>query len=326
MNTPLSRLRKVTAGILGGIVASALCSTTCNRPPTSPSESVPSEGLVVQGVTRTYLLHIPATFQSSGGALVIALPGRTETASFFQGFTNLNAKADQEGFAVAYADGLFQPASGAVNWAYYRNDYVDDVSFLRQLIATLQARLRVNPGRVFVTGFSSGGFMAYRAAVELPDIIAAVGVVGGRLFREEGGAAANVPPARGPVSVVMMQGEFDTPYCGGFETSPIGRAYNASQDETFDYWTGPNGNSCSTFDSVEPLCRNGQQTAIASKTATNCRGNTQVTFYKLIGGDHFWYTNPMNVPGQVPFNPQLTGASGVTTNDILWSFFAAHSR
>jgi hypothetical protein len=47
---------------------------------------------------------------------------------------------------------------------------------------------------------------------------------------------------------------------------------------------------------------------------------------KLIGGDHFWYANPMNVIGQLPFNPRVTGATGLTTNDILWSFFAAHSR
>ena len=319
-------MRKATFGMACAIVASALWATACHKSPAAPSEAITPESIVVQGMTRTYLLHVPATFQSGSGALVIALPGRTETAPFFRDFTNLNAKADQEGFAVAYADGLFQPASGAVNWAYYRNDYVDDVSFLRELIATLQARLRVGPGRVFVTGFSSGGFMAYRAAVELSDMIAAVGVVGGRLFREEGGAAANVPPARGPVSVLMLHGEFDTPYCGGFEVSPLGRAYNASQDETFDYWTGPSGNACSTFDSREPLCRDGQQTSVVSKSATTCRGNTQVTFYKLIGGDHFWYANPMNVPGQIPFNPQLTGTTGLTTNDILWKFFSTHAR
>ena len=65
---------------------------------------------------------------------------------------------------------------------------------------------------------------------------------------------------------------------------------------------------------------------MAMKSATSCRGNTQVTFYKLIGGGHLWYANPMNTPGQVPFNPHLTGTTGVTTNDIIWSFFAAHSR
>jgi hypothetical protein len=49
-------------------------------------------------------------------------------------------------------------------------------------------------------------------------------------------------------------------------------------------------------------------------------------FYKLVGGDHNWYANPMNTPGQLPFNPQLTGGTGVTTNDIIWNFFKAHSR
>jgi polyhydroxybutyrate depolymerase len=308
------------------VALAAMCTLGCQQSPAAPSESAEPETILVQGITRTYVLHVPTTFQIGSGALVVALPGRTQTGLFFQAFTKLNVKADQEGFAVAYADGLFQPASGAVNWAYYRNDYVDDVAFLRELIIALQARLHVSSGQVFITGFSSGGFMAYRAAIELSEMVAAVGVVGGRLFREEGGVPANVPAARGPVSVVMLQGEFDTPYCGGFEVSPLGRAYNASQDETFDYWAGINGDSCSTFDTAEPLCRDGQQTAITSKSATNCRGNTQVTFYKLIGGDHNWYANQMNIPGQVPFNPGLTAATGVTTNDIIWSFFKAHSR
>ena len=213
-------MRKETLRIARAIVVSALCATACRQSPTSPSDAINPETILVQGMTRTYLLHVPTTFQSGSRALVIALPGRTQTGLFFQGFTNLNAKADLEGFAVAYADGLFQPASGAVNWAYYRNDYVDDVSFLRELIATLQARLHVNPGRVFITGFSSGGFMAYRAAVEMSDVVAAVGVVGGRLFREEGGVAANVPPAREPVSVVMLHGEFDTPYLRRLRSLP----------------------------------------------------------------------------------------------------------
>src|SRR6185436_19123008 len=135
-------MHKVTFGIARAIVvASALWATACRQSPASPSDTVKSDTILVQGVARTYLLHVPATFQSGSGGLVVALPGRTESALFFQSFTNLNTKADQEGFAVAYADGLFQPASGALNWAYYRNDFVDDVSFLRELIAALQAQL-----------------------------------------------------------------------------------------------------------------------------------------------------------------------------------------
>lgn len=39
-----------------------------------------------------------------------------------------------------------------------------------------------------------------------------------------------------------------------------------------------------------------------------------------------WYQTPMNVPGQIPFNPTLTGTTGTTINDIIWNFFKSHSR
>jgi polyhydroxybutyrate depolymerase len=318
--------QKVTLRSHAALALAAICLCGCHRSPAAPSEVSPTETILIQGTTRTYVLHVPSTFRSGSGALVLALHGRTESGAFFENFTKLDTVSDREGFIVAYPEGLFQPVNGAVNWAFYRNDYVDDVSFLKGLITSLQARFDVDPKHIYVTGFSSGGFMAYRAAIELSDLIAAVGVVGGRLFREEGGAPANVPPAKGPVSVMMMQGEFDTPYCGGFEVDALGRAYNASQDETFDYWASSNGNNCSTFDTAEPLCRDGVQTAVTSKSATNCRANTQVTFHKLLGGQHFWYTDPMNRRGQLPFNPELTDATGVTTNDIIWNFFKGHSR
>ena len=48
--------------------------------------------------------------------------------------------------------------------------------------------------------------------------------------------------------------------------------------------------------------------------------------YKLIGGVHEWYSNPMDVSGQVPFNPDFDSNTGITTNDIVWNFFASHPK
>jgi hypothetical protein len=50
-----------------------------------------------------------------------------------------------------------------------------------------------------------------------------------------------------------------------------------------------------------------------------------VKFYKLLGGQHDWYTIPMS-PGSSPFNPNFDARSGVTTNDIVWNFFATHPK
>ena len=65
---------------------------------------------------------------------------------------------------------------------------------------------------------------------------------------------------------------------------------------------------------------------VSGKRATNCLANTEVRIYKLIGGVHTWSTQPMNDPKQVPYNPALGSTVGVTTNDLIWNFFAAHPK
>jgi hypothetical protein len=54
--------------------------------------------------------------------------------------------------------------------------------------------------------------------------------------------------------------------------------------------------------------------------------HTAVQLYRLSGGQDLWSLNPMNVPGNVPFNPDLNAHTGVTTNDILWKFFSEHPK
>ena len=76
-----------------------------------------------------------------------------------------------------------------------------------------------------------------------------------------------------------------------------------------------------TFDTTAPLCDSqGNITSVVEKDATNCSGKTEVKFYKLVGGIHTWYTTPMNVADQAPFNPDFNSATGITTSEILGSF------
>jgi hypothetical protein len=34
----------------------------------------------------------------------------------------------------------------------------------------------------------------------------------------------------------------------------------------------------------------------------------------------------MNVAGQTPFNPAFNSTTGLTTDDIIWNFFASHPK
>ncbi len=290
----------------GGTPCNAQAGTTC-------------QSLTVGGVTRTYLLHVPSNFQRNTGALVIVLHGSGNNGLAMETLTGFSTLADQSGFAVAYPDGLLNSGTAETDWAYYFNDFTDDVGFFRQLITSLQASVAPDPKRIFVTGHSAGGFMSHRLGVELSDLVAAIGVVEGAI--SSGTNSAPVPSALGPVSVLILHGDQDNTvlYCGS--------RLDASQEDTFNYWTGTSANHCATIDNSLPLCdAQGNITVAVEKDATSCSGNAEVKFYKLIGGTHAWSTGPMNDPSGAPYNPAFDSTTGITTTSILWNFFATHPK
>jgi polyhydroxybutyrate depolymerase len=294
----------------------------------SPQQDANCHSLTVNRVTRTYLLHVPASFQPNSSALVIAMGGGGNNGKDMETFTELDTKSDQAGFAVAYPDELINPSEGSTNWSFHFSNFTDDIGFLRQLITTLQATVHPDPKKIYVTGGSSGAAMSHRVGVELSDLVAAIGVVEGSLDAVSPGdtQAHAVPPAVAPVSVLIFHGDQDAqvPYCGGVQP---GGAEVASQDQSFGYWTGASANNCSTVDATALLCDgSGNITLVVEKDATGCKGNVEVKFYRLIGGMHQWYLTPMNVSGQVPYNPNFDAMTGTTTNNILWNFFAAHPK
>ena len=195
------------------------------------------------GVTRTFALHVPSTFQKNAGALVIVLHGSDGDGVKIEGNTGFSTLADQVGFAVAYPDGLADPA-GQTDWAYFFNDFTDDVGFLRQLISLLQSNVAPDPKKIYVAGFSAGALMAHRMGVQASDLVAAIGPVEGTLFSIPN--PQGVPPAVGPVSVIELHGDQDKVihYCGD--------STDASVEQSFNYWAGSSANSCSSFDTPPP--------------------------------------------------------------------------
>ncbi len=91
------------------------------------------------------------------------------------------------------------------------------MSFIRALIARLRQEQAIDKGRVFVFGYSNGGHMAFRLAMEAPDEIAAVTAVAASLPTSDTSSC----PQRGPTSRVMLiNGTSDpiNPYQGGTVT------------------------------------------------------------------------------------------------------------
>src|SRR5207249_438480 len=91
----------------------------------------------------------------------------------------------------------------------------DDVAFLAALLDDAATRAGVDPARVYLSGFSNGAGMAFRAAAELADRFAAVAPVAGYC------RVADPRPAR-PVPTLYVIGTLDplVPVRGGDVRSP----------------------------------------------------------------------------------------------------------
>jgi polyhydroxybutyrate depolymerase len=178
------------------------------------------------GLKRTYLAYVPRAL-AAGAPLVMVMHGSGESAAQIRietgyGFERL---ADQHGFAVVYPDSYsfdWNDCSKVGDFSVNGRE-VDDVGFLTALADKLVGDTGIDPGRVFATGVSAGGFMALRLALEAPARFRAVAAVSANLPAPENFKCKS---AGHGTSVMIMNGTKDpiVPFDGG-ETSLLGLFY-----------------------------------------------------------------------------------------------------
>jgi polyhydroxybutyrate depolymerase len=190
-------------------------------PPSPPlSATIGQKTVRVGGKDRTYLIYVPANLPPQA-FLIIVLHGSGMNGARMRVCTGYEFEclADRHGFVVLYPDGYRR------NWNDCRKDAtfpakrenIDDMSFIRALIARVTVEQAIDEKRVYVFGYSNGGHMAFRLAIEAPDEIAAVVAVAASLPTPD----ASSCPRQGPTSRVMLiNGTLDpiNPYQGGIVT------------------------------------------------------------------------------------------------------------
>jgi polyhydroxybutyrate depolymerase len=273
----------------------------------------------VRGDARSYHLHVPPRQPRSrfGGTralpLVVLLHGSSGSAYDMQEASRMDSIADARGFLVAYPSGskgrlgLFRSDwnAGTCCGAAAR-DQVDDVEFVRRLIAELQQRLSVDKRRIYVGGFSDGGRMTYRIACELAPMVAAIAVVSGSL------ALPNCAPAR-PVPAIAFHGTADpeVPYADSALTRPAASvgAWAAALPPVTQFWAVQNG------------CRGATtQTVSAHVNAAIFSGcSADLALYTIDGGVHGWPGEPTGGAGAAP------PMSEISASDLMVRFFLRHA-
>ncbi|WP_369218418.1 alpha/beta hydrolase family esterase, partial [Streptomyces flavofungini] len=164
--------------------------------------------VTVDGVRRTYLLHVPASYDPrTPTPLVLSFHGHGRTADYQERLTGMSGLDA----LVAYPQGM-AGTDGKSAWqgAPYSAD-VDDIAFTRALIGRLQGTLCVDSRRVYAAGKSNGGGFAALVGCRLADRVAAVAAVSGAFYPQGG----ECRPRR-PLPVIDFHGQADTtiPYAG----------------------------------------------------------------------------------------------------------------
>jgi polyhydroxybutyrate depolymerase len=230
METTMRGLMKGAAASLGSLLAigAAAYGYFWHAPaPDLPALSSVAERWTVKvgDRERSYLAYVPAVL-SQGAPLLVVLHGSAMDGAMMRQWTGyeFDRLADREGFIVLYPDGYRQNWNDCRREAAYpaRRDNVDDIGFIRRLVERSVSEKGVDPRQVFAFGYSNGGQMAHRLAIEAPDMVAAVVTAGANLPTPDNFLCA---PEGRTARVMLVSGTADpiVPFHGG-EVSLFGFA------------------------------------------------------------------------------------------------------
>ena len=271
--------------------------------------------IVVGGIARNYLLHVPGALPSGKPApLVLVFHGGGGHDWNMPGFTQFDALADEQGFLVAYPDSV----NG--NWNDGRGiTSTDDVGFVRALIDEVARAHSVDPQRIYATGISNGGFFSNRLACDLASKFAAIASVAATMPQE---LVPACKPLR-PISVLYIHGTKDplVPIDGGKVGFVRGRSRGLciSLNEAAKFWRTHDGTSAEP--SVTKISdRVDDGTHVRREAWAAGADNTEVVVYSIEGGGHAWPGGPQYLPvflvGKASQNLDATRT--------IWDFFKAH--
>ena len=136
-----------------------------------------------QGVQRDYLVRIPANHVGTLPVMFF-LHGLGDNITRCDQEYNFQQMSDGFGWAIVVPQARNLGMGNMWNVGM-TNSNVDDAGFLLALLDSLTVQYQLNPDSVFFTGFSMGGFMTHRMAIEHGDRITACAPVSGLIYYEQ---------------------------------------------------------------------------------------------------------------------------------------------
>jgi len=281
------------------IDAAAAGSRGCGQPvPDVDGRKLAHASLESSGGTREYMVYVPDSYDPDVPApIAYVFHGASSNKEQQLAYSNFPPYADADGALLVLPDALGTPKRWSpLGGAFAGVDGVNDLQFFDDLVADVEASWCVDPGRVLVSGMSSGGFMTGSVACTHSDEVTTAGPVTATVWAKALCGTAE------PVPYVYFHGTADpvVPYDGG-PNSP------GPVLETSQAWADQNGCTGAPVDE-----RIG--TEVVHRHWEGCDASTDL--YTVEGGGHTW-------PGA------MQTRLGHTTQDIdataiIWETFKAN--
>ena len=256
------------------------------------------------GITRNYILFVPASYDPSTPApLVFSFHGYSSNAALNMNYTGFTAIADTAGFILVHPDGTLD-GSGTPHWnvgGWTVGSQIDDVGFTEAMIDEISASYNINANRVYSCGMSNGGYMSFKLACELSDRIAAIASVTGSMTPQ----ISNACNPSHPTPILQLHGTADptVPYNG----SPT---WTLAIDDVIDYWVG--FNNCNTTPIITAIDDTDPSDGTNVDHFVYAGGDNGVTteHFKVYNGEHDWF----GVWGNMDINSSIE----------IWKFFSKY--
>jgi polyhydroxybutyrate depolymerase len=249
---------------------------------------------------RSYRVYIPAGLPNPA-PLVVMLHGGFGSAEQAERSYGWDQLADSAKFVVAYPDGVGRAWNvGGGCCGRPGRQGIDDVGFITSAVADISSHVGIDPARVYATGISNGGMMAYSLACNT-STFAAVG--------PDSATQLDACTAPHPTSVLHIHGTADQnirydgePGAGvaGIDGPPV--------PDLNAFWRNVDRCSAPTTTTSGPV----------TTSAAECPAGRAVALITIDGAGHQW---PGSAPIRAGADPPSPALDATT---MFWQFFAAH--
>ena len=261
------------------------------------------QSLRVDERRRSMIIHLPRDYNPENQyPLVINMHGFLMNATQQKNYTQFNELADQEGVIVVYPEGINKRWNSGEFFGV--KSKIDDVAFVGAIIDFMALKYKVDTKRVYATGYSAGGFMAYKLACSLSERIAAIAPVASSMTAEN---FHDCDP-QFDVAILAMNGT------GDFITAYNGFVSVTSTPKVMVFWSEELNCSPEPQVSFLPNSNTQDKSEIEKIDFEECNGATPVVFYKILKGGHTW-------PGAKSVPILGNTNQDVSANDEIWNFF-----